>query len=288
MARYSTEPARQEAAFVLAAYGRELEAAGAAQVGGSFSGDPAADAVLEDPNAFLLGVLFTQGVPAERAWSAPFALRQRLGTLSLEFLATHPDAVRDAVQERPMLHRFKVTVPRWIVLAAQRLISEYEGDAARIWPPGSHVLEVTERLTAFEGIGRKKAVMAVEILARHFEVEMSGRECGQVAYDVHVRRVFLRAGLADEDSPEAIEAAATRLYPESPGTLDLPAWLVGRETCRPTNPRCDVCRLSEVCPRLTTITPRGVGVRASRKPDARGEEPTLGGLLGGAEDHSGE
>ena len=61
--------------------------------------------------------------------------------------------------------------------------------------------------------------MAAEILMRHFGVDLLGRECGQVAYDVHVRRVFLRSGLAEEDSPEAIEAAACRAYPDSPGTL---------------------------------------------------------------------
>ena len=64
-------------ATTLLAYGRELEAQGAAQVGESFSGIPEADALLEeDPNAFLLGVLFTQGIPAERAWSGPYLLKQ--------------------------------------------------------------------------------------------------------------------------------------------------------------------------------------------------------------------
>ncbi len=127
-----------------------------------------------------------------------------------------------------MLHRFKETLPRWISSAARRLIEEYQGDAERIWPPGTHVLEVTERLSEFDGIGRKKAVMAAEILTRHFGVELAGREHGQVAYDVQVRRVFLRSGLATEDTVEAIEAAAMRACPTAPGTLDLPAWLIGQ------------------------------------------------------------
>ena len=76
---------------------------------------------------------------------------------------------------------------------------------------------MTERLSAFDGIGRKKAVMAVEILMRHFGVPLAGVECGQVAYDVHVRRVFLRTGLADEDTPEAIDAAAARGVPGRAG-----------------------------------------------------------------------
>jgi uncharacterized HhH-GPD family protein len=257
--------AREAVARELLAFGRELEASAAAQSGGGFTGDESADALLEhDANAFLLGVLFTQGIPAERAWSGPFLLRDRLGTLDLSFLADDPDAVRAAVQAPPMLHRFKETLPRWIVSAAQRLLASYEGDAALIWPPGAHVLEVTERLSAFDGIGRKKAVMAVEILVRHFGVELEGRECGQVAYDVQVRRVFLRSGLVDIDSIEAIEQAASAACPESPGTLDLATWLVGRDWCRPKRPLCDACRLAESCARRVSLNPAGVGQRTAR------------------------
>lgn len=257
---------RRAVARRLIEYGRELEVAGAAQVGDSFSGNPEADALIaSDPNAFLIGILFTQGIPAERAWSGPWELQQRLGTLDLSFLAGHPDAVRDAFQRPPMLHRFKETLPRWVVSAAKRIEQEYGGDASHIWPPGSHVVEVVERLSAFDGVGRKKAVMAAEILARHFGVQLEGRECGQVAYDVHVRRVFLRSGLIDVDSPQAVEAAASEFCPGSPGTLDLPSWLIGRETCRPKLPACDRCRLAYVCARRTRLTPEGVGVRRGRR-----------------------
>ena len=251
-----------EAAAALVAFGRELDEQGAAQVGGSFTSDPNANALLEsDPNAFLLGLLFTQGIPAERAWAGPSALLERLGSIEPEFLAGHPGPVRAAVQAPPMLHRFKETLPRWIVSAGRRIAVEYDGDSSNIWPAGDHVLDVTERLTRFDGIGRKKAVMGVEILVRHFGVALAGRECGQVAYDVQVRRVFLRTGMVDSDSRAAMEAAAARACPESPGTLDLAAWLVGRQWCRPREPLCDRCRLGPVCPRLTGRNAAGVGVR---------------------------
>ena len=255
-------PSADEVVRELVAYGRELEDEGAAQTGGAFTTLPAANELLDSsPNAFLLGVLFTQGIPAERAWAGPYLLKERLGTLELVFLAENPDAVRIAVQRAPMLHRFKETLPRWISAAARRLLGEYGGNASLIWPAGDSVLDVTERLSAFAGIGRKKAVMATEILMRHFGVALEGRECGQVAYDVQVRRVFLRSGLTDTDTPGAIEAAAAAACPDAPGTLDLPAWLIGRETCRPRSPLCDVCRLGAVCPRLIERNVEGVGVR---------------------------
>ena len=210
-----SEPVARE----LVRFGRQLEQERAAQTEGSFSGNPAADELLHaDPNAFLLGVLFTQGIPAERAWAGPYLLRERLGHLDLERLANERAAVRAALQAPPMLHRFKNTLPVWISEAALRILDEYAGDASAIWPAGSSVTEVTGRLSAFSGIGRKKAVMATQILVRHFGVDLKGLESGQVAYDVQVRRVFLRSGLADEDSIEAIEAAAARACPQSPGT----------------------------------------------------------------------
>jgi endonuclease III len=150
------------------------------------------------------------------------------------------------------------------VSAAQKTIEEYAGSAGNIWPDGSSVVQVVERLSAFDGIGRKKAVMTAEILSRHFGVRLAGRESGRVAYDVQVRRVFLRSGLADDDNVEAIEAAAVLACADAPGVLDLPAWLIGRETCRPRTPRCDECKIRDVCARRTWILPEGVGARRTR------------------------
>ena len=256
-----------DVAAELVRYGCELERAGAAQAGATFSENVAADALLErSPNAFLIGLLFTQGIPAERAWAGPYLLGERLGTLDLELLSANPTAVREAFQQRPMLHRFKETIPRWVTSAAARLLNEYQGDASRVWAAGSHVIDVTERLSSFEGIGRKKAVMGVEILMRHFDIDLAGREYGQVAYDVQVRRVFLRSGLVARDDREEIEAAAAAACPQAPGTLDLAAWLIGRQTCRPRHPLCDICRLGDVCPRLVERNVEGVaGYSAERK-----------------------
>jgi uncharacterized HhH-GPD family protein len=254
-------------AFELVAFGDELAAQGAAQLGGAFTDLPEADCLVKaSPEAFLLGVLFTQGVPAERAWAGPYLLRERLGHLDLHALSAERDAVDEAVCRPPALHRFKHTMAGWISDAAQRLLECWDGDASRIWAPGSTAIEVTERLSQFRGIGRKKAAMTVEILTRHFGVQIAGLECGSVAYDTQVRRVFLRTGLVDRDTPAHIADAAARACPAAPGHLDLPAWLIGRQWCHPRRPECEECRLAGVCPRLTHRMVEGVGAR--RRPHA--------------------
>jgi hypothetical protein len=99
-----------------------------------FTANEKANALLKsDPFAFLLGVLFDQNVPAERAWIAPFLLKERLGHLDPEIIAHADVAVRDAVQQVPKLHRYVEKMPRWIVRAAQRVLDRYGGDASTIW-----------------------------------------------------------------------------------------------------------------------------------------------------------
>src|SRR5262249_26300086 len=139
-----------------------------------------------DPFAFLLGVLFDQNVPAERAWIAPFILKERLGYLDPQTIAHAEDAVRDAVQQMPKLHRYINKMPRWIVRAAQRVVDHYGNDASAIWSdnPSADVLQ--QRFDDFLGISQKKAAMAVEILERDLGVHVRNLERSDIAYDVHI------------------------------------------------------------------------------------------------------
>lgn len=83
--------------------------------------------------ACLTGVLFDQGVSAERAWRAPFLLYQRLGHFDPERIAQDEAGVREAIAKPPKLHRYIEKTPRWLVLAARRVMTEYAGDAGAIW-----------------------------------------------------------------------------------------------------------------------------------------------------------
>jgi uncharacterized HhH-GPD family protein len=217
----------------------------------TFTSDPAANAfVRDDPFAFLLAVISDMGMRAERAWALPYLLRQRLGYLSPTKVAANSEAVRAAIQQEPKLHRFVNTVPAWLVKASQIIISRYGGDASALWSDIPTAVELRRRLEAFPGIGQKKAAMAAEILTRDLGKPLRDMSGGDVAYDVHLRRVFLRTGVAERDSLNHMVAAARALNPDRPGALDLPAWDIGRRWCRPVNPDCPACPLNRACPRL--------------------------------------
>jgi uncharacterized HhH-GPD family protein len=213
--------------------------------------DPESDELIRtDSFAFLLGVLFDQGIRYERAWHAPLDLKQRLGYLDPEAIASDPEAVRRAIAEPPALHRYVNNLPSWIVSAARRVLDEYDGDAERIWSDEPTAEQLRSRLEQFQGIGQKKAAMAVEILERQRGVMIRHLEGSDIAFDVHVHRVFLRTGMADRDDQRHMVERARFLNPERPGALDYPAWWIGHEWCRPVDPLCDRCPLTATCPRL--------------------------------------
>lgn len=215
-----------------------------------FTADPDANKLVRtDPFAFLLAVIFDQNVPAERAWLAPFLLKKRLGYLDPMSVASAHESVQAAIQQEPKLHRYVNKMPGWIVRAAQRVLDHYDGDAATIWSdnPAADVLQ--RRFDDFTGIAQKKAAMAVEILERDLGVPVRNLERSDIAYDIHIRRVFLRTRLADRDDRDVMIEAARHLHPERPGALDLPTWLVGRGWCHPGVPDCATCPLTQVCPK---------------------------------------
>lgn len=161
-----------------------------------------------------------------------------------------PQAVVTAFAVSPKLHRFVNQVAGWVVHAAGVVVGRYGGDASGIWNDRPSAAELRRRFDALAGIGQKKAAMAVEILERDLDVALSDLTGSDIAYDVHVRRVFLRAGLAQRDDVTEMVAVARALHPERPGELDNPAWDIGRCWCHAKNPDCPECPLVKVCPRL--------------------------------------
>lgn len=212
-----------------------------------------------DGFAFLIAVISDMGIKAERAWELPFKLRERLGGLTPEQVAADPAAVRKAFQQQPKLHRFVNNVPAWISEAARIVIDDYHGDASALWADAPTALELHQRLVMFPGISQKKAAMTVVLLNQCLNVPLRELSGGDVAVDVHLRRVFPRTGLTQDDQVNHIVAAARAFHPEYPGALDMPAWDIGRRWCHRTRPECETCPLRAVCPRFISRA-RGKGI----------------------------
>lgn len=94
-------------------------------------------------------------------------------------------------------------------------------------------------LTKLPGIGRKSA----NVIMRESGVVAEG-----VIVDLHVVRVAPRIGIATGTQPEKIEKQIMVIVSkEKWGEIGMALSFLGREICRPTNPKCDKCVVSEVC-----------------------------------------
>ncbi len=105
----------------------------------------------------------------------------------------------------------------------------------------------------FRGIGNKKANLGLSILVSDFGIIISDVQEIDIAYDLHIRRVFSRAGLIKHDSPKEVFAVARKISPDYPSSLTAPVWLIGRTWCHAQNPNCLECVLGDNCAKQIEI-----------------------------------
>ena len=166
------------------------------------TGNADADGLLNtDGTALLIGMLLDQQVPMEKAFSGPEVLRQRLGHLDADKIASMDVEEFVAVCcEKPAIHRFPASMGRRVHEVATVLAADYDGHAENIWADVTSGAELYRRLVALPGYGEEKSKIFVAILAKRMGVQPEGWE--QVAgpfADPEPRSV------ADIDSAEALE-----------------------------------------------------------------------------------
>jgi uncharacterized HhH-GPD family protein len=141
------------------------------------SGDPEADAFLsEDPLALLIGMVLDQQVPLERAFSSPRDLRDRLGGQldAGAIAAIDPAELAEVFSQRPALHRFPASNAGRVQQLCQIIVSDYDGDAARVWEGASSGTELLRRVRALPGFGDQKAKIFVALLGKQLGVRPPG------------------------------------------------------------------------------------------------------------------
>jgi endonuclease III len=96
-----------------------------------------------------------------------------------------------------------------------------------------------EDLTSLPGIGRKSA----NVILRE-----SGLPAEGIIVDLHVVRVAPRLGIATGTDPKKIEKQMMEVLDKKDwGEIGMAISFLGRETCRPSNPKHDECVMKNVC-----------------------------------------
>jgi endonuclease III len=105
---------------------------------------------------------------------------------------------------------------------------------------GGQVPDTMETLVALPGVGRKTANV---VLGNAF-----GKNEG-IVVDTHVQRISGLLKLTRETTPEKIERDLMELVPRKDWTI-LSHLLIlhGRKTCVARRPKCESCRISDLCP----------------------------------------
>jgi endonuclease III len=219
-----------------------------------FTKDPEADHLLNNlkrmPHAFVLASIMDRQCKAERAWMIPYKFSLKVGGFEFERLLSCSEDYISAIFKEEQFHRFNKDFAKYFYLAIQHIHMKYDNDASRIWLDSPKSATVVRRFLEFDGVGIKIATMATNILARDFKIPMQDKICIDISPDVHVRRVFKRAGfISDINNIDELIYCAKELYPEYPGIFDYSAWEIGRNWCRKENPNCSSCYLNNYCPK---------------------------------------
>ena len=205
------------------------------------------------PHAFVLACCMDRQSKSERVWSIPCIVMKQSGRYSVEELAELPLEWYVETFSSFSLHRYNYKMAQVFHSTVQRLAVQYGGDASRIWSGSPSSATVVYRFLQFDGVGVKIATMAANLLHRCFGVEYSDYSSIDISPDVHVIRIFERAGLVSPDaSREEVIYKARELNGAFPGVIDAACWRIGRNHCHATDPACSTCPVSADCPKLVS------------------------------------
>lgn len=176
-----------------------------------------------DPFHVLVATILSQRTRDENTRRASDRLFHEYGTL--EALAC---ADLDTVEELIRPAGFPKQKAKGIVDCCRILRDGYGGE----------IPDTVEELIALPMVGRKTATCVMSY----------AMGIPAVCVDTHVHRIFNLMGFVDTKGPEETEYALMAMTPKERWT-DINRYAVrhGQVTCLPNRPRCDRCKVSDMC-----------------------------------------
>jgi uncharacterized HhH-GPD family protein len=159
--------------------------------------DEANQMLARDPLALLVGFVLDQQVTVQKAFSGPLEIKRRLGRFDAETIAgADPGELERAFRDRPAIHRYPGAMARRVQDLCAVIVSEYGGDAARVWTEAKDGQDLRRRLLDLPGIGDMKARSLIAIVGKRLGLRPQGWEEVAPQYPT----------LGDVDSPEALDS----------------------------------------------------------------------------------
>ncbi len=152
--------------------------------------DEANELIASDPMALLVGFVLDQQVTVQKAFAGPLVLRERLGAIDADTLASAD--LEPVFRTRPAIHRYPGSMAQRVHELAVHVRERYDGEAARVWTQARDSDALRANLAALPGFGEMKIKAIGSVLAKHFGVD--------AARDL----VPWHPTLGDVDSPQAL------------------------------------------------------------------------------------
>ncbi|HTD07969.1 MAG TPA: HhH-GPD-type base excision DNA repair protein, partial [Solirubrobacteraceae bacterium] len=152
------------------------------------------------PMALLIGFVLDQQVTVEKAFAGPLVLRERLGSIAADTLATAD--LEPVFRQKPAIHRFPGSMAKRVHDLAVHIDDRYDGDAAQVWTAATDADDLRANLAALPGFGEMKIKSLSAVLAKRYGVEAAAE------------LVPAHPTLGDVDSPRALAEyqAAKRIH----------------------------------------------------------------------------
>jgi uncharacterized HhH-GPD family protein len=166
--------------------------------------DDAADELLgRDPLALVLGMLFDQQFPMERAFAGPRLLADRLGVDRLsaaDLAAADPERLAAVFRGPPAVHRYPGSMAGRAQALCRLLVERYDGRADALWSDAPDGATLLRRIGELPGFGAQKARILVALLGKQYGVTPPGwREAAGPYGEEGSRR-----SVADITGPESL------------------------------------------------------------------------------------
>jgi len=152
--------------------------------------DEANALIASDPMALLVGLALDQQITVQQAFLGPLRLRERLGAIDADTLATAE--LEPAFREKPAVHRYPAKMAERVHDLAVHVREYYGGDAERVWTDAPDADALRTNIAALPGFGEMKIKALGAILAKRFGVEAAAG------------LVPPHPTLGDVDSPQAL------------------------------------------------------------------------------------
>lgn len=163
---------------------------------------------------------------------------KHINQVAIPFFEAFPDMPSLAKADEPILHRHISSVrnfgnkTKWLMNLANTVKED------------KNIPLTMDGLTALTGIGRKSA----NVIMREM-----GKKPEGVIVDLHVVRVAPRLGIATGTDPKKIEKQIMEVIPQKDWGIGMDISFLGREICRPSNPKCEECPMNKVCAYYKTL-----------------------------------